>query len=271
MNRDRVTMAITVSLMIFIILFLTTICIKVMIAHDFKKVEAKMYTDVEFVPETKLMERPYYILLFPWSQYHKHSTRELSSDETAFLKEKKAAECIIDMVNYDETLIQDRDNAVSLLYNNVRRLITDDDREYYVWNEIPIEDIYIYTMVNMKGEIFSFRYATTTEYDGQEAIDYVMESYENGDFLSYDEVMGDCDKNKTRFIENTYLKLSEYRNLNTKIFYKNIDFYQKPTQISQEKGSVLIEYKIESEDNKFVFLYFDSKTKKFSGYHLMLY
>ena len=270
MNRDKVTMAITVSLMIFVVLFLAAICMKVMIAYDFKKAEAKMYADVEFVPETKLMERPYYILLFPWSKYHKHSTYELSSDEIAFLKEKKVAECMIDMVNYDETLIQDRDSAVSLLYSNVSRLITDDDREYYVWNEIPIEDIYIYTMVNMKGEIFSFRYATTTEYDGQEAIDYVMESYEKGSVLALGEER-DCDKNRVLFLENTCLKLDEYGNLNVEIFYKGIDFNKIPTQISQEKGNVLVEYRIESEGNKFIFLYFDSKTKKFSGYHLMLY
>lgn len=272
MNKDKFTTALAVFIMISVILLVATITLKVMLQYDFDRAEEELTADVSFTSELKLQERPYHISLFPWSRYHKHSTHELSEEELAFLQEKKVAECMVDMINYDEILIQDKDVAVSQIYNNARKLLTDEDKVYYVWNEFPLENIYLYTMINLKGEIFSFRYVTDTEYDEQEAIDYVMDNYEDDKITNLpSEESGDFEKNRKKFVKNAYEKLAEYQNLDTKIFYEDADFLRKPVQISKESGNVLIEYPLKSEEDVYIFLYLDSKTKKCSGYHLMLY
>lgn len=272
MNRDKIETAVTFVVMVSIILLLAAVCMKVMMDHDFKEAESRFYSDVEFEVETKLIERPYSLPIFPWSAYHKHSTRELSEQEITFLQEKKVAECMVDMTNYDDTLIQDRDSAVSLLYNSACRLITDDDREYYVWNEIAVEDIYIFAMVNMKGELFSFRFVTDLECDESEAINYVADCYENSESLySTENETNKFVNNRELFIEQICVNLEKNKNLDINIFYKDTNFQKKPAQFIKNKGSILLNYVIETKQMEYVFLYFDSAIKKFSGYHLMLY
>ena len=74
----------------------------------------------------------------------------------------------------------------------------------------------------------------------------------------------------TLFIKTVSEKLIEYENLDTLIFYKDIDLKKKPS-INQENGSAILIYLSKTKTDYFVFLYLDCKTKKVSGYHLMLY
>ena len=272
MNKDKFITALAVCVMISVILFVATTTLRVMLQYDFDRAEEELMADVLFTSELKLQERPSHISLFPWSKYHKHSTRELSEEELKFLQEKKVAECMVDMINYDEILIQDKDTAVSQIYNNAQKLLINEDKVYYVWNKFSLENIYLYTMINPKGEIFSFRYVTDTECDEQKAIDYVMDSYEDNKITNLpSEELGDFGKNRKKFVENAYEKLTMYQNLDTQIFYEDADFLTKPVQISRESGNVLIEYPLKSKEDVYIFLYLDSKTKKCSGYHLTSY
>jgi len=272
LNKEKIIEALTVFMTTAIILVVAIIVLLVMLQRDFERAEAQLTTDVTFSSPIQLWERLPDLQVFPWSKYHKYSTRELSQEEQAFLQEKKVAECMVDMVNYDDILIQDKDSAVSLIYANARKLLTDDDDVYYVWHQFQIEDIYLYVMVNLNGEIFSFRYATDIEYDGEEAINYVLDNYEDGESIHlHNDEANDFEKNKMLFVENVYQKLKEYENLDSDIFYQDVDLMKKHTQISKEEGCAILAYLSKNKYNEFIFLYLDSKTKKVSGYHLMLY
>lgn len=272
LNRDKINEAITFIVMTAIIIFVTMIAAVVILQREFKRAEAQLTADVTFSSPIELWERMPDLQVFPWSAYHKHSTRELSQEELAFLQDKKIAECVVDMVNYDEILIQNKDAAISLLYSNARKLLTDDDDVYYVWNQFQIENIYLYVMVNLSGEIFSFRYATDVEYDGEEAINYVLDSFEDNEVVhSYGDEFTDFGKSRTKFITNAYQKLKEYGNLDSDMFYKDVDLMKKPTHVGKDEGGVLLVYLSNTKYDKYVFLYLDSKTKKISGYHFTLY
>ena len=76
--------------------------------------------------------------------------------------------------------------------------------------------------------------------------------------------------NRNLYMTTISEKLEEYENLDTSIFYQNINLRKKPT-INEENGTAILIYISETKEDYFVFLYLDCKTKKISGYHLMLY
>lgn len=244
-----------------------------MLRHEFETTRSSL-KETKFVTEASIMEIQKSIPLFPWNQYHKYNTIELSEEELIFLHKKKAAECMIDIINYEDTYIYNKDIAVSTIYSSARKLNTDDNREYYVWYETLVEDICIYSMMNMNGEIFTFRFVTDLNADGEDALNYLINAYKsNTDLYLFDNECSKFEDNRKAFLENAYLKLTQYENLNAEIFYKGIDLSKKPCQISTEKGSILMEFTTEAKESKnsCIFLYFDNQTKKISGYHLLLY
>ena len=270
--RDRIHTAIAFVVVTTVTIFMSVVAVQAILKYDFKKAEARFFEGFDYSFSPELWERVPDLYIYPWSEYHKHSTRELSQEQGEFLRGKRVAECMVDMVNYDEVLIGDKESAASLLYEEGRRLLTEDDREYYVWNKVQIVGIFLFGMANMKGEIFSFHYVTDMECDEEEAVQYVMENFENQeeDYYSLEQELNAFSSNRTLFIKNINKKLIEYENLDTTIFYKDIDLDKKPT-INEENGSVVLIYLSKTKTDYFVFLYLDCKTKKVSGYHLMLY
>lgn len=269
--REKLNTVIAFIVITAVIILTAMVALLTMLQHDFEKAETKFFEGFTLSSPPELWERVPDLYIYPWSEYHKYSTRELSQEQSEFLQTKRVAECMVDMVNYDSILIQDKESAVSLLYAESRRLLTDDDKEYYVWNQIQIEGIYLFAMVNMSGEIFSFRYVTDMEYEGMEAIQYVRESFKNTEDLYFmGHEFNEFENNRKLFIEAVNRYLTKYENMSTEIFYQNIDLKKKPT-VKEENGHVVLVYISEVKTDYFIFLYLDCKTKKISGYHLMLY
>jgi len=269
-DREKLRTAFTVFVITVVILFTAMVALLAMLQYDFDKAEARFTEDFTFSSPIELWERVPNLSIYPWSEYHKYSTRELSQEQIEFLQGKRVAECMVDMVNYDGILINDKESAVSFLYTNSRRLLTDDDKEYYVWNQLQVEGVYLFVMVNMRGEIFSFHYVTDMECDEQEAIQYVRDSFDDKDLYGFDSELSDFASNRNFYIKAISEKLIQYENLDTTIFYQDINLRKKPT-INEENGNAILIYVSETKADYFVFLYLDCKTKKVSGYHLMLY
>ena len=270
-RQDKFNTAITVVVITLVVIITSAVALMAILQHDFEKAETKFFEDFTISSSPELWERVPDLLIYPWNEYHKYSTRELSQEQGEFLQGKRVAECMVDMVNYDGVLIKDKESAVSLLYTQARRLLTDDDKEYYVWNQIQVEGVYLFSMVSMNGDIFSFHYVTDMECDETEAIRYVRESFKDTkDLYSIEHEFNDFENNRKLFVEAVNKYLTEYENLNTKIFYENIDLKKKPA-INEENGDVVLVYISETKADYFVFLYLDCKTRKISGYHLMLY
>lgn len=268
---EKLSTAITFIVITVVIILTAMVVLLTMLQHDFEKAETKFFEGFTLSSPPELWESVPDLYIYPWSEYHKYSTRELSQEQNEFLKGKRVAECMVDMVNYDGVLISDEESAVSLLYTEARKLLTDDDKEYYVWNKIQIEGVYLFGMVNMKGEIFSFHYVTDMECEETEAVEYVKNSFEgNKDLHGFNSELNTFSSNRKLYLETISNKLIEYGNLDTSIFYQNIDLRKKPT-VNEENGSVVLIYLSETKEDYFVFLYLDCKTKKISGYHLMLY
>ena len=185
--RDRIHTA-----MAFVVVTMVTILVGVVAAlailkYDFEKAETEFFEGFDFSFSPELWERVPDLYIYPWSEYRKYSTRE----------------CMVDMVNYDGMLISDRESAVTMLYEEARKLLTEDDKEYYVWNEIQAEGVYLFGMVNMNGEIFSFHYVTDMEWEGDEAIQYVEDSFKDDDnYYPLDYQFSDFSNNRTLFIKN---------------------------------------------------------------------
>lgn len=270
--RDKIHTMIAFVVVTIVTISLSVIAVLAMLKYDFEKAETKFFEGFDFSFSPELWERVPELYIYPWSEYRKYSTRELSQEQEEFLKGKRVGECMVDMVNYDGSIISDRESAVSLLYDEARKLLTEDDKEYYVWNKVQIEGVYLFGMVNMKGEIFSFHYVTDMECEEEEAIQYVKDSFknDNDNYYSLDYQFSDFSNNRTLFIKTISEKLLEYENLDTSIFYQNIDLKKKPT-INEENGNAILIYLSKTKEDYFVFLYLDCNTKKISGYHLMLY
>lgn len=269
--REKLNTVIAFIVITAVIILTAMVALLTMLQHDFEKAETKFFEGFTLSSPPELWERVPDLYIYPWSEYHKYSTRELSQEQSEFLQTKRVAECMVDMVNYEEVLISNRENAVSLLYNEARRLLTDDDKEYYVWNEIQIEGVYLFGMVNMKGEIFSFHYVTDMECEEEEAIQYVEDSFEGrADIYGLNDEIDGFSSNRKFFVKTIREKLSEYENLDTTIFYQDINLRKKPS-INGENGTAILIYISETKEDYFIFLYLDCKTKKISGYHLMLY
>ena len=270
-GRDKLNTAITFIVITAVIILTAMVVLLTMLQYDFEKAEARFFEGFTLSSPPELWERVPDLYIYPWSEYHKHSTRELSQEQSEFLKGKRVAECMVDMVNYDGVLISNKESAVSLLYAEARRLLTDDDKEYYVWNKIQIEGVYLFGMVNMEGEIFSFHYVTDMECDEEEAIQYVKDSFEGRqEAYEFNDELIAFSNNRNLYMTTISEKLEEYENLDTSIFYQNINLRKKPT-INEENGTAILIYISETKEDYFVFIYLDCKTKKVSGYHLMLY
>lgn len=270
-GQDKFNTAITVVVITLVVIITSAVALMAILQHDFEKAETKFFEDFTISSSPELWERVPDLLIYPWNEYHKYSTRELSQEQGEFLQGKRVAECMVDMVNYDGVLISNKESAVSLLYAEARRLLTDDDKEYYVWNKIQIEGVYLFGMVNMEGEIFSFHYVTDMECDEEEAIQYVKDSFEGREEVyQFNDELTAFSNNRNLYMTTISEKLEEYENLDTSIFYQNINLRKKPT-INEENGTAILIYISETKEDYFVFLYLDCKTKKISGYHLMLY
>lgn len=268
-GRDKLNTVITFIVITLVVILTSVIALMAILQHGFEKAETKFFEEFTISSPPELWERVPDLLIYPWNEYHKYSTRELSQEQEVFLQGKKIAECMVDMVNYDEILIQDKESAVSLLYAQARRLLTDDDKEYYVWNQIQVEGVYLFAMVSMNGEIFSFHYVTDMDCDETEAIQYVKESFKDDEnYHSLNEEYSSFIDNRNFYVKTVSEKLTKYKNLDTTLFYQNIDLRKKPV-INEKNGNVILIYISETKTDYFVFLYLDCKTKKISGYHLM--
>ncbi len=269
-GQDKFNTAITVVVITLVVIITSAVALMAILQHDFEKAETKFFEDFTISSSPELWERVPDLLIYPWNEYHKYSTRELSQEQGEFLQGKRVAECMVDMVNYDGVLIKDKESAVSLLYTQARRLLTDDDKEYYVWNQIQVEGVYLFSMVSMNGDIFSFHYVTDMECDETEAIRYVRESLKDDkNYHSLEEEYSSFIDNRNFYVKTVSEKLTKYKNLDTTLFYQNIDLRKKPV-INEENGNVVLIYISETKTDYFVFLYLDCKTKKVSGYHLIL-
>ncbi|MCI8718016.1 MAG: hypothetical protein HFH63_05115 [Lachnospiraceae bacterium] len=269
-GQDKFNTAITVVVITLVVIITSAVALMAILQHDFEKAETKFFEDFTISSSPELWERVPDLLIYPWNEYHKYSTRELSQEQGEFLQGKRVAECMVDMVNYDGVLIKDKESAVSLLYTQARRLLTDDDKEYYVWNQIQVEGVYLFSMVSMNGDIFSFHYVTDMECDETEAIRYVRESFKDDkNYHSLEEEYSSFIDNRNFYVKTVSEKLTKYKNLDTTLFYQNIDLRKKPV-INEENGNVVLIYISETKTDYFVFLYLDCKTKKVSGYHLIL-
>ncbi len=269
-GQDKFNTAITVVVITLVVIITSAVALMAILQHDFEKAETKFFEDFTISSSPELWERVPDLLIYPWNEYHKYSTRELSQEQGEFLQGKRVAECMVDMVNYDGVLIKDKESAVSLLYTQARRLLTDDDKEYYVWNQIQVEGVYLFSMVSMNGDIFSFHYVTDMECDETEAIRYVRESFKDDkNYHSLEEEYSSFIDNRNFYVKKKKKKLTKYKNLDTTLFYQNIDLRKKPV-INEENGNVVLIYISETKTDYFVFLYLDCKTKKVSGYHLIL-
>ena len=255
--REKLNTVIAFIVITAVIILTAIVALLTMLQHDFEKAETKFFEGFTLSSPPELWERVPDLYIYPWSEYHKYSTRELSQEQSEFLQTKRVAECMVDMVNYEEVLISNRENAVSLLYNEARRLLTDDDKEYYVWNEIQIEGVYLFGM--------------DMECEEEEAIQYVEDSFEGrADIYGLNDEIDGFSSNRKFFVKTIREKLSEYENLDTTIFYQDINLRKKPS-INGENGTAILIYISETKEDYFIFLYLDCKTKKISGYHLMLY
>ena len=269
-GQDKFNTAITVVVITLVVIITSAVALMAILQHDFEKAETKFFEDFTISSSPELWERVPDLLIYPWNEYHKYSTRERSQEQGEFLQGKRVAECMVDMVNYDGVLIKDKESAVSLLYTQARRLLTDDDKEYYVWNQIQVEGVYLFSMVSMNGDIFSFHYVTDMECDETEAIRYVRESFKDDkNYHSLEEEYSSFIDNRNFYVKTVSEKLTKYKNLDTTLFYQNIDLRKKPV-INEENGNVVLIYISETKTDYFVFLYLDCKTKKVSGYHLIL-
>lgn len=271
MKKDYFVSLIKVLLLVFLLSFLMMIFLTLIIRHEFS-VNARDKV-VPFSVESGTFDKPLSFTLYPWSKYQQKNISELSEEQKAFIQQKQLAECMIEMTNYDDVLIQDKDSAVTTLYNDVRKLKTEDGREYFVWNQCQIEEIYIFAMSNMSGELFSFHYVTDLKCDDEEAMEYVLENSndnQGGVALSYE--MNELEKNKENFLINTKRVLTESNNIISPDFFDSNFIFAPPNKIGDENGNLLMEYTIymNNEDKK-IFFYFDKYTKKFSGYHYIAY
>ena len=222
-GQDKFNTAITVVVITLVVIITSAVALMAILQHDFEKAETKFFEDFTISSSPELWERVPDLLIYPWNEYHKYSTRELSQEQGEFLQGKRVAECMVDMVNYDGVLIKDKESAVSLLYTQARRLLTDDDKEYYVWNQIQVEGVYLFSMVSMNGDIFSFHYVTDMECDETEAIRYVRESFKD-------------DKNY-HSLEEEYSSFIDNRNFSSidTVEYRNVigNFFQNQTIVGR--------------------------------------
>ena len=270
MKKDYFVSLIKVLLLVFLLSFLMMIFLTLIIRHEFS-VNARDKV-VPFSVESGIFDKPLSFTLYPWSKYQQKNISELSEEQKAFIQQKQLAECMIEMTNYDDVLIQDKDSAVTTLYNDVRKLKTEDDREYFVWNQCQIEEIYIFAMANMSGELFSFHYVTDLECDDEEAMEYVLENYNtNKGGVSLDYKVNTFEKNREEFLNNMEDTLTNYDNIATDNSYDYGMISLQPNKIATEHGNLLLEYITLSENNETIYLYFDNNAKKFSGYHFILY
>lgn len=252
-------------LVVFIMIFFVKVCMQEIIKYEFEKNATDKV--LPFSVEQKVIEKPMSFVLFPWSKYMQKNISELSEEQKTFVQEKKLAECIVDMVNYDDILIQDRDSAVAGLYEDIRKLTTEDGREYYVWNRWQVEGIYIFAMVNMKGEIFSFHFVTDLECDGQGAIEYVEENCVNElGVYSGEYQFNNFEENREKFINKIGIQ-----SMQIGMLHKTVNLRSMPNKIMEENGNLLLQYATITEEYQYIYLYLDNKTEKFSGYHLELY
>lgn len=268
MKKDYFVSLIKVLLLVFLLSFLMMIFLTLIIRHEFS-VNARDKV-VPFSVESGTFDKPLSFTLYPWSKYQQKNISELSEEQKAFIQQKQLAECMIEMTNYDDVLIQDKDSAVTTLYNDVRKLKTEDDREYFVWNQCQIEEIYIFAMSNMSGELFSFHYVTDLECDDEEAMEYVLENSNEDDdgngIYSFDYEKNCFQENIDNFINSISGILNEYQNLNSVLFRTNIEFHGKADNFITENGNILLGYKKDTTLINYVYLYLDSTTKKISGY-----
>lgn len=270
MKKQGFISLITVFIVIFILTFVTKLCMEGIIEHEFLLNSKDKFVALSI--RDKDLEKPMSFTVFPWSKYKKKNICELTEEQKTFVQEKRLAECIVEMVNYDDILIQDKDNAVLELYGDIRKLTIEDGREYFVWYRTQVEGVCVFAMVSKEGEIFSFHYVTDIEYDYEEAMEYILENYENsrGVYeIGYE--LNSFETNRELFIEKICLKLKECGNLNLENYYQDVNLRKEPDKLNEENGSILMEYKSLTENSQSVYFYFDNQTKNFSGYHLEFY
>lgn len=273
MKKQRLISILTILFIIFFVTMLMRLCMGAIIRHEFEA--NKRNREVPFSVKTETLEKPMSFTIYPWSKYKKKNISELSEEQKIFLREKKVAECMTDMINYDDILVADREGAAAVLYDEVRKLSTEDGREYFVWYQTLVEEIYVFAMVNMEGQIFSFHYVTDLECQDEGAVEYVLKDYgeENGEkgFYGMGYRESELEKNRENFLRNAGKKLLEYENLDSKVFAGSGSLSLIPSKLTEENGSILLEYATYAEEDGYMYLYFDEKTRKFSGYHLELY
>lgn len=267
MNKQNFISLITVVLLIFLLPLFAKICMEEFVRHEFDaNTEDKV---IMLKPDNRTFEKPMSFTLYPWSKYKKKNICELSAEQKAFVKEKRLAECMVDMTNYDDTLIQNKATAVDILYDDIRNLKTEEGEEYFVWYRSEVENLYLFAMANMNGDIFSFHFVTDIEYTQEDALEYVLENFEESENkLSNLPEETEFKLNQKSFLNNTKHILAAYQNADSNLFRFNTVAFTYPKTITSENGNILITYASNSEDENYIYLYLDDQTKKFSGYQI---
>lgn len=267
MNKQNLISFITVVLLLFLLPLFAKICMEEFVSREFDaNTEDKI---VMLKPDNRTFEKPMSFTLYPWSKYKKKDICELSAEQKAFVKEKKLAECMVDITNYDSTFIRNKDTAAEILYDDIRNLKTEEGDEYFVWYRSEVENIYIFAMANMDGNIFSFHFVTDIEYTHEDALEYVLENFEESENeLSNLLTKTNFKLNQETFLNNTKNILAKYQNIDSNLFNFNTVVFTYPNKITSESGNILITYATNFEDENYIYLYLDNQTKKFSGYQI---
>lgn len=219
-------------------------------------------------------ETPLSFSISPWTQYKQKNVHALSTEQEEFLREKQLAECMTELMNYDEEIVTDSSGAIATIYDQFRILTTDDGGYYYVLYKVKIAHVYLFALIDMEGELFSFHFVSDYEYDdGGYALQYVENSY-NDDNDIFGISLHSSENNLFNSIDlfsktanNTWDK---YHYLNKNLFIQNTNFYFyiQPDKIFEENGSIIICYVNEQTQSQHVYLFIDKQTKQLTGYHL---
>ena len=86
--RDRIHTAIAFVVVTTVTIFMSVVAVQAILKYDFKKAEARFFEGFDYSFSPELWERVPDLYIYPWSEYHKHSTRELSQEQGEFLRGK---------------------------------------------------------------------------------------------------------------------------------------------------------------------------------------
>lgn len=270
MRKQRIRMAVLLTGIICIITMLCIVCTTTMIKKEFAKQEKD--TLLSFELDTSNQKKSISFEVYPWSKYEESNIQALTEEQQEFVKEKQLAECIVELMNYDEVLIADTQEAINTIYDAFCVLHTS-EQIYYTLYCVPLNHVYLFAMADVTGELFSFHYVSDYEYeDGGEALKYIQESYVESeeDGIALGQELSPFQKNREKFCMNAGRVWEKYHHMSENIFWGGTEFYfyVKPDKILEENGTVMVGYRNEYTKENYIYYILDKKTRKICGYHI---